>query len=48
MVFLGEIAELHGISKQMCSSIMLCVTSVSYSLKINGKQHEKFKGGRGL
>nr|XP_043615884.1 uncharacterized protein LOC122587785 [Erigeron canadensis] len=46
--FLKDILVAFGFPQQVIHWIMLCVTSVTYSLSINGSFHGYFKGKRGL
>ncbi|KAJ0864233.1 putative RNA-directed DNA polymerase [Helianthus annuus] len=46
--FLEEILIRFGFHQKMISWIMACVTTVSYSVSINGELHGYFRGKRGL
>ncbi|GJZ59819.1 RNA-directed DNA polymerase, eukaryota, reverse transcriptase zinc-binding domain protein [Tanacetum coccineum] len=46
--FLKNTLRLFGFHRKMVKWIMLCVSTPSYSLCINGERHGFFKGGRGL
>ncbi|XP_022030689.1 uncharacterized protein LOC110931611 [Helianthus annuus] len=46
--FLESILKKFGFHHKMINWIMTCVTSVSYSLSINGELHGYFEGKRGL
>lgn len=46
--FLEAILGFFGFKEKMIKWIMVCVSTVSYSLNINGQTHGFFKGKRGL
>ncbi|GKA34928.1 RNA-directed DNA polymerase, eukaryota, reverse transcriptase zinc-binding domain protein [Tanacetum coccineum] len=46
--FLEKALRLFGFHTKMIQWIMLCVTTPSYSICLNGERHGFFKGGRGL
>ncbi|GKD70898.1 RNA-directed DNA polymerase, eukaryota, reverse transcriptase zinc-binding domain protein [Tanacetum coccineum] len=46
--FLEHVLMQFGIHKNLVRWIMTCVTSVAFSISINGERHGYFKSGRGL